>query len=82
MACSKTWMLQAIQSTISDIDSVEDHSTLNIDCVKVLEWRVELVYRDLIAKEVAGELASEEQEALPLIADAYIPASAGARTKH
>ena len=65
-------MLQAIQSTISDIDSVGDHSTLSIDRAKALEWRVELVYRDLVAKEVAGELDSEEQEALPLIADAYL----------
>ena len=41
--------------TVSDIDSVEDHSTFSIDRAKALEWRVELVYRDLIAKEVAGE---------------------------
>ena len=69
MASSKTWMLQAIQSTISDIDSV---GTLSIDRAKALEWRVELVYRDLLAKEVVGELASEEHEALPHIADAYL----------
>ena len=61
-----------LQATISDIDSVGDHSTLSIDRAKALEWRVELVYRDLVAKEVAGELDSEEQEALPLIADAYL----------
>ena len=59
-------MLQAIQSTLSDIDSVGDYSTLSIDRAKALEWRLELVYRDLI------ELASEEQEALPLIAEAYL----------
>ena len=70
MASSKTWMLQAIQSTI---DSVGDHlSTLSIDRAEALEWRVELVYRDIVAKEVAGELAPEEREAQSHIADAYL----------
>ena len=32
---------------------------------------MELVYRDLLVKEVSGELESGEQEALPLIAEAY-----------
>ena len=35
MASSRTWMLQAIQSTVSDIDSVWDHNTLSIDRAKV-----------------------------------------------
>ena len=69
MGCSRKWMLQAIQSTISDIDSI---TTLSTDHANALKWRVELVYRDFISKEVAGEVAPEEQEALPLIADAYL----------
>lgn len=72
MACSRIWMLQALHSTISDIDSVGDHSTLSLDHAKALEWQVELVYRELVAKEVSGDLASEEQEVLPLIAEAYL----------
>ena len=66
-------MLQAIQSTISDIDSVGDPTAMSVDRAKALEWRIELVYRDLIAKEVAGELVSEEHEVLPI---------AGACAKH
>ena len=45
---------------------------MSVDRAKALEWRIELVYRDLIAKEVAGELVSEEQEVLPIIAEAYL----------
>ena len=60
MASSRTWILQAIQSTVSDIDSVGDHNNFSMDRAKALEWRVELVYRDLVAKEVAEEFASEE----------------------
>ena len=56
MASSRTWILQTIHSTISDINSVGDHNNLSIDRAKVLKWLVELVYRDLVAKEVAGEL--------------------------
>ena len=66
------WMLQAIYCTIPDIDSVGYQTTLSTDRAKALEWRVELVYRDLIAKEVTGELAPKEQEALPFIANAYL----------
>ena len=31
-----------------------------MDRAKALKWRVELEYRDLVAKEVAEEFASEE----------------------
>ena len=65
-------MLQAIQSTISDIDSVGDPTAMSVDSAKALEWWIKLVYRDLIAKEVAGELVSEEQEVLPIIVEAYL----------
>lgn len=65
------WILQAIHSTISDIGSVIIDSNISFDRAESLEWRVELVYRDLVAKEVCGELEIEEQEALPHIARAY-----------
>jgi hypothetical protein len=71
MASSTTWILQAIQSTIADIDSISYDSTVSVERAGALEWRVETVLRDLIAKEVSGELEIEEQEALPLITEAY-----------
>ena len=61
MVASPKWRAQErgcsrrFRALSQDIDSVEDHSTFSIDRAKALEWRVELVYRDLIAKEVAGE---------------------------
>lgn len=71
MASSRVWILQTIQSTISELDCVRDDFVISLQWAEALERRIELVYRDMIAKEVSGELDSEEQEALPLIARAY-----------
>lgn len=64
-------MLQSIQSTISELDSVGEDSLVSIQYAEALEMRIELVYRDMVAKEVAGEMDLAEREALPLIAGAY-----------
>jgi hypothetical protein len=71
MASSGTWIHQTIRSIISELDSIREDSVVSRQCAEALEWRIELVYRDMIAKEVSGELDRAEQEALPLIARAY-----------
>ena len=68
---ASSWILQAVQSVISDIDSITSDSNLSIDRAQALEWRVELVYRDLVAKEIDGELAIAEQRDMPFIAHAF-----------
>jgi len=64
-------MVQTLQSVISEIDSIRGHCSVSIQRAETIEWRVELVYRDLVAKEVYGELEQEEEECLQLIAEAY-----------
>ena len=71
MASTRSWVLQTIQSTISDLDGMTENSVVSIHRAEALEWRIELVYRDLIAKEMSGELEFAEQRALSLIAEAY-----------
>ena len=71
MASTRSWVLQTIQSTISDLDGMTEDSVVSIHRAEALEWRIELVYRDLIAKEMSGELEFAEQRALSLISEAY-----------
>ena len=68
MASSRSCLLQTIQSTLADIDVTQN---MSLQQAEAIEWRVELVYRDLLAKELCGELDVTEQTALPLIANAY-----------
>ena len=70
-SCSRSWILQTIQSTISELDTITEDSVVALQRAEALEWRVELVYRDLIAKEVSPELGPEEVETLPFVAEAY-----------
>ena len=56
MASSGTWILQTIHSIISELDSIREDSVVSHQCAEALEWRTELIYRDMIAKEVSGEL--------------------------
>ena len=71
MASTRSWVLQTIQSTISDLDGMTEDSVVSIHRAEALEWRIELVCRDLIAKEMSGELEFAEQRALSLISEAY-----------
>lgn len=58
-------------SVVSDIDDITTESALSLDRAQSLEWRVELVYRDLIAREISGELEIAERQALPFIGQAF-----------
>lgn len=72
MTASRSWVLQTLQGTLVDLDRViSDSSTVSLHQAESLEWKVELVYRDLLAKDLSGELSMEEQGVLPLIAATY-----------
>lgn len=71
MASSGSWILQTIQSVISELDNIAASSNVSLSFAEALEYRIELVYRDMIAKEASGELNLQEQQALPLIATAF-----------
>ena len=70
-ASSGTWILQTLQSVISELDNITRTSNVSLSFAEALEYRIELVYRDMIAKEASGELDLQEQQALRLIATAF-----------
>ena len=71
MASSRSWTVQTLQSVISEIDSIGRYGSISIQRAESIEWRVELVYRDLVVKDVYGVLEQEETECLQLVAQAY-----------
>lgn len=63
------WICETLRSVICDLNSNEWDSLDELDAYL---WRVELVYRELLAREASGEvLSNQESEALVLIAEAY-----------
>ena len=56
MASSRGWILQTLQSTISELDNIAGTPAVSLSFAESLEYRIELVYRDMIAKEASGEL--------------------------
>ena len=60
-----------LRSIVADLGSLAYLDVGTNDEADALEVRVELVYRDLLAKEACEELSDGEKEALPLVAEAY-----------
>ena len=60
-----TWIRQALTSVIADLG--DQH--LSADGVDSCLWRIEQVYRELLARKANGELDINESEALPLLAE-------------
>jgi len=54
---------------VADLDCESDE--VSFDQLDAYLWRVEVVYREMLAREASGELADGEKEALPLIAEAH-----------
>ena len=71
MTSSRSWIVQTLQSTLDDLNGIGDGSVVSVHQAEALEWKVELVYRDMLAKELSGELDTQEQRALPLITEIY-----------
>ena len=62
-----TWIRQALTSIIADLG--DRH--LGADDMDSCLWRIEQVYRELLAWEANGELDANESEALPLLAEVH-----------
>ena len=60
-----------LKSIVPDLGSLADLSAVSSGEADALEVRVDLVCRDLLAKEVCEELSGGEKEVLPLVAEAY-----------
>ena len=63
--------MQTLTSVLADIEGLGEESELSLQQAEALEWRVELVYRDLLVKEACGEIEQDKREVFLLLADAY-----------
>ena len=69
MASVGPWVYQTLQSVISDLDC---SAPLSVNDLDACQWRVELVFRELLAREACGEtISSHESNALRLVAEAH-----------
>ena len=46
-------------------------SSITLEVAEGYKWRIEMMYRDLLAKELVGELSNQESGALTYLAQAY-----------
>ena len=65
-AVANFWIFGKLKSIVPDLGSLADLVVVSSDEADALEVRVDLVCRDLLAKEVCEELSDGEKEALPL----------------
>ncbi len=63
-------MKQTLQVVISDLDE-EARCSITLVAAEDYKWRVEMIYRYLLARELVGQLDSPERGALECIAQAY-----------
>ena len=68
---TRSWIRETLVSIVADLGSLGDSEVVSLDQADVYQWRVELVYRELLAREVVGGLDNGEREALPIVAEAY-----------
>lgn len=74
MAMTSNWMVQSLRSILSDFNN--GHNTINsLDVADGYKWRIELIYRDLLAKQILYGLDDCEEEALAHLGLAYLSIS-------
>ena len=69
---SDSWIVQNLRAIVADLSNECIVSELTIDVAEGYQWRIELMYRDLLVKELLnGDLQAAEKEALDYLAQAY-----------
>lgn len=65
-----TWIAQSLRAIVSDL-SMYDGREVTAAAVDGFTWRIAAIYRELLAREVYGELYSYELEMLESVEGAY-----------
>ena len=65
---STTWISQNMRAVVDDLSTC---TAVPYDVAEGYRWRIEMIYRDLLAKELLGELDESEHEAMECVAEAY-----------
>ena len=64
------WIVQSLQALISDLGDGSDIFYTH-EVADGYKWRIEMIYRDLLAQELVNSLQDSENEALEYLAEAY-----------
>lgn len=68
----ESWITQNLKAVIADLTDECSRSGITLDAAEGYKWRIELMYRDLLAKEcLNGDLCDSERCALEYLAKAY-----------
>ena len=68
---SSSWILQGLRAIVADLTDECSGSDISLDVAEGYRWRIEMMYRDLLAKELVGGLCTQETGALAYLAQAY-----------
>lgn len=67
------WVVQSLRALVSDMSVSTDEVTHEV--IDGYKWRIEMIYRDLLAQELLHGLQDSEREALEYVSQAYNAAS-------
>ena len=67
---SDSWIMQNLRAIIADLSDECKFTEITVDVAEGYRWRIEMMYRDLLAKEL--DLQGAEMEALGYLAQAYV----------
>ena len=68
---ASSWIVQGLWAIMADLTDECSGSGISLDAAKGYRWRIEMMYRDLLAKELIGELCTQETGALAYLVQAY-----------
>ena len=69
---AESWIVQNLRAIITDLNDDCTGNGITLDTAEGYKWRIELMYRDLLAKEcLNGEINDAEGIALHYLAKAY-----------
>ena len=67
---STSWIVQSLRAIVADLTDECSGSGISLDVAEGYRWRIEMMYQDLLAKELVGGLCPVETGALTYLAQA------------
>lgn len=65
------WMKHSLIGLVNDLPGEDCHTMFSLAEVEGFCWRIQVIYRDLLAKNAASELQDHEEDVKELVAQAY-----------
>ena len=68
---STSWIVQGLRAIVADLTDECSGSGITVEVAEGYRWRIEIMYRDLLAKELVNGLCPQETGALVYLAKAH-----------